>query len=309
MYKNNAAAVETRPLRGGLTDASRHLDRVLAGRTVVDYGAISPLLSAQDVFPRLQRWLDIFRNSSDPKHEVFAGSISVEAAVGAPHAKVRKTFLAQARRHLGDCSLDDIANPSDSLIRKNRVFGVTDLLATRRLTSTEYRVKQLQLLSQLDDRRRTAETGSTPYDSGQLGRFSGAVMEQTVLCLLHDPARGIVAVPSFMRQDENNWLLDGKKYRWDVTVESNGREVPEGQYRFQAKLDGRYRGDSSYHPDIIIVSGSKHLGENHAIGAIHQAVSSIIEGDVRPVSGYQDVLLGIMSDHGPSSPDLQYLDR
>lgn len=284
MYKNNASLVQRRRLNCNINDISsreRHVDMILEKRIAADYRSSSPLISARELYPQLKSWHEGLADS-DTRYALVAGSIGLEATVGAPHQKVRRSLIAQTRQRLGDTGLDGVRRPADDLIRKHRMLGVVGILATRSLTSKTYTSSLHEALGHLDAARRAADAEA---DYASLGLFTGALMEQTVLCLLHDPEQGIIAVPSFLRQDMNTWHEGGKKYRWDVTAESNGTRIPAGQYRIQAKNNASYEDLNSYHPDIVMISGAQHMDGNPNIGAFRCAAESILDQDSAAVAG------------------------
>jgi hypothetical protein len=59
----------------------------------------------------------------------------------------------------------------------------------------------------------------------------------------------LLAYPSLPRQDCNTHPVNGRSYKWDVTIESDGAVVEEGQYRVQVKSSFNA---IRYHPDINV---------------------------------------------------------
>lgn len=71
-------------------------------------------------------------------------------------------------------------------------------------------------------------------------------------CLLTNALHSsLLAFPALRRQDINRHPVDGKPYSWDVSVESDGTVIKEGQYRVQVKSSGN---PTQYHPDIHILN-------------------------------------------------------
>lgn len=277
------------------------LDRIVS-HVADSYMGLDPRLTPRDTHRQLKDWLSMF----DGHRHIMSSAMGVEAALGIAHMATRKRMLAAAKQSLGEHAVAGIREPSGSLIRKNRIANVAGLLSTRQLNNRLYQGESSALLHALFDVHRSLSTRPGAMD-GYGGNIAGALMEQTVLCLLHEPSAGMVAVPSFLRQDENEWSEEGKKVRWDVTVESDGSTVPEGQYWLQAKRGARDSKMNGYHPDIIVVSGTKHFGDSEDINVPPRSAIALVTDDREVVVDLRIKLHDLLAAHGPSAPEPYYL--
>jgi hypothetical protein len=87
----------------------------------------------------------------------------------------------------------------------------------------------------------------------------GFACESAVALLIgHTGVKGLMAYPSFERQNRNHVRIDGWPYRWDVTAYSDGTTLEQGEYPIQVKSGPSWKG-GQYHPDIIKISMLDHM--------------------------------------------------
>ena len=121
-----------------------------------------------------------------------------------------------------------------------------------------------------------------------------------ILLLGHAGLKGIIARPSFARQESSTTLVDGKKHNWDVTAISDGSVIAEGHYCLQVKSYNRKK-FNQYHPSIVRVS-NRNLGIWSAVprGIQSVATAAILYGSSSTrISEIQKGLLKLMHKTGP----------
>lgn len=144
------------------------------------------------------------------------------------------------------------------------------------------------------------------------GQMQGITQEEAVVAIIQSIGReGLVAHTSLPRQDGNERLVDGKKYRWDVTVESDGRLIPEGRYLVQAKSAPVLAKYFEYHSDIVVVSAyeptlySRFMNPIGGYIALHNVLDGTAESaEARTVKLMQEQVLRALSDKGPAQEDM-----
>lgn len=176
--------------------------------------------------------------------------------------------------------------------------------------------------------------GRLAHDSeSQVNTEKGSILELvTTLMLGHIGLEGIRARPSFLRQDSNCHLLEGRHYRWDVTAFSDGTLIEEGEYRLQVKSNdnepfwpedprkrrgpvktklfgdhGRnvpYNGLGKYHWEIVPVTSMEifHIptGNNRLLAELAEELCGGYTYSYRSVIGdMADRLLDKLCDTGP----------
>jgi hypothetical protein len=292
-----------------LAPLASHFDTVpLKVRGAVrNYLSLEPQARPEEVHPYLTKWLADIALSQRPSHQLMAGSMALEAALGAAHTVPRRHLLRTASRHLSTLPAPDKASPGmlKNAAEAERYRGVIRLLATRSLADAPYRQGMQEQLGDLLGRY----TNGRHLPIVARNHVSGLITEQTIACLLHDRSAGLLAVPSMSRHDMSKYFVDGKKYRWDVTVESTGETIPAGQYFIQSKTNATEYDLKAYHPDIQVVSGSKHLGDNPYMETKHVAAKAIVEGDAAAVAVHREHLLELLSNTQPAAPELNYLQE
>lgn len=139
-------------------------------------------------------------------------------------------------------------------------------------------------------------------DSGSASDSRGKIHEVLVSGVLNT-MEGVVSYPSYARQEASNSQVDGKRYNWDVTAFSDGRTLPEGEYRVQVKSDGGKR--SIYHPDIALVNASVAFGippkDTDAFGRYATMIDDSVQQGIIPTSlaRAQSYITHRMTEVGP----------
>jgi hypothetical protein len=154
-----------------------------------------------------------------------------------------------------------------------------------------------------------AETFYSLRNPGQKKELRGLMHVQAAIMAIGNLSfKGLIAHPSWARQKLYRGRVDGYAYRLDLAVESDGQELPKGQYNMQVS---NRETPVNYHPDIAVlrprfqfmekdehpdeVPSSFRLG----LTAMNQEVIDIAE--MRQLRRIQDNMLGILDDAGPVS--------
>lgn len=259
----------------------------------------------------LERIVGGTEKSEIPFRQLVAGACALELSVHpANYRKQRKAQIKRANRLLRVAALTNTA--LDESVRAQRLVETCVLMqqgphpssrATFTRATTERFCSLVDILCRGMDSR------------GDQGNMQGLVQEEAVIALIENIGKaGLVAYTSLPRQDGNKIRIDGKKYSWDVTVESDGSLVPFGRYFVQCKSAPVLRKHFEYHPDIAVVPAyaptlfSRFLDPTNNYAAIQATLSDpAANGHGAEMRRMQDLILGALDVTGPASQDLVLL--
>jgi hypothetical protein len=145
-------------------------------------------------------------------------------------------------------------------------------------------------------------------DGGNGGIAKGFACESAITLMVgHTGLQGLMAYPSFERQNRNHVRVDDKSYRWDVSVFSDGTTLEQGEYPIQVKSSQHGR-RNDYHPNIIGISIANHLSipvhRPHMLASLCERL--IILNDTNPeprdLHLKRKIILGVLEKEGPVQP-------
>ncbi|HSH18030.1 MAG TPA: hypothetical protein VK978_01465 [Candidatus Saccharimonadales bacterium] len=187
---------------------------------------------------------------------------------------------------------------NDDMVRAHMPLFVNDNTAAARSAAVHDTADLLR------DRRRQWAVKDPTVRHGDLGYDY-----EIGACLLTNALQpSLVAYPSLPRQDNNLREVDGHKYRWDVTIESNGSVIEKGQYRVQVKSSLNESNDN-YHADIHILRLGRILPQRSDIHLLPE----LLEGEDacygQILNGASSYILDQLAKKPPASEAMHYVRR
>ncbi len=278
-------------------------ERIAAHAASAQYINLHPKTDSAELHRELKDLLPIVSRIESPGFQLTTGSIAIEASLGAHSNIERKNLLRKANKTLDTWLNNESGRTTLATVQGARLRNLSEALITRKLPGEAYAASLSSNLAHLVRGIRYDRV----YNQGERMGILGMIMEQSVMCLTTDEENGLLAVPSFTRQELATTHVDGKNYRWDITIESDGSTVPAGQYRAQVKRAPPAKVIDEYHPDILMIVGTEHLGEDRYDFTSLPAANAILDVNTPQVNAYKDTLFDLMSRSGPASENLSFI--
>jgi hypothetical protein len=143
---------------------------------------------------------------------------------------------------------------------------------------------------------------------GVISRGETGYAYELGICLLGNAMEpSILAYPSLLRQDINAHPIAGKAYKWDVTVESDGTVINEGQYRVQVKSSTN-AGREAYHPDIHVLRVGDLLPQREDVYLLPELLGNEENLYDTILTGAISHILDKLSAKEPASRQMTYMN-
>ncbi len=278
-------------------------DPVVRAAAMAYYG-LDPRHGVTEVAPTLERVRDSMDDTPvQPQHRLLLASAITELALRPRETPKRRSRAIRAARRL----LLPFDEWTDGSIGKD--VDVDTAVGARRLNETgriisdsskSTRVEAARMNAHLLEQLIAASTNDSLKREQREGSL-GQAFRQSVLCLLSGPEaaeRGLAAYGAFERQDTNVTYVPEGRYQWSVTVESDGTDLPVGEYRVQPTL-GLAGNGMKLHPDLAVVSAVVHLGDNPYMNERLAVGRAILDGTDCAVEQGLNNVVHVLEQTGP----------
>lgn len=274
-------------------------------RAIKTYSSLDPSQWAPTAL--LKEIVEVVGVNPEPYRQLIAGACALEWSTHPDlYKRQRKPIARQANQHLLATSSSARHDP-----RADRLLATAKLMQQGLHPSTRaaYARSSMDHFAQALDRLRQSTSPEQRSDR------RGLVHEDVVIAVIESLGHsGLVAYTSLPRQDETTVKVDGRKFSWDLTVESDGKVIPEGRYFSQCKSLVTGADLAIYHHDIVLTSSTRPLADvpGKVLDQTYEAIfcelteSSSSERSTE-LSRAQDLILTALTMHGPSREDLVLL--